>query len=179
MPPYAPAVLIALVPQPVVAQHLRVVVVRLEAAVVHVRGAGPLEEEEAVVVDLFGALVEAEKDRDVLAGLVVDEFRGVEVEVGGEEVEFFLVVGGAEAEVAELVDRGGALLEALGLVDVAGLLAWLDLGEKGGGNDQLLLFSLFSSSTTLDQTRAQLTRFGFGSGSSKLNGSVSCWPHTK
>lgn len=125
MPPYAPAVLVALVPQPVVAQHLRVVVERLKAAVVHVRGARALEEEEAVVVDLLGALVEAEEDGHVFARRGVDQLGRQQVEVGREELVFFLVVGYAEPEVSELVDRGGALLEALRLVDVAGWLAGL------------------------------------------------------
>lgn len=70
---HAPAVLITLVPQPIVPQYLGVVVVRLEAAVVHVRGPGTLKEEEAVVVDLLGALVQAEEDRHVFASVIVDE----------------------------------------------------------------------------------------------------------
>lgn len=125
MPPHAPAVLVALVPQPVMPQDLRVVVERLEAAVVHVRRPRALEEEEAVVVDLLGALVEAEEDGHVLAGGVVDELGRVQVEVGREEVVFFLVVGDAQPEVAELVDGGGSLFEALRFVDGAALLAGL------------------------------------------------------
>jgi predicted transcriptional regulator len=70
--PDAPAVLIAFVAQPVVAEDLGVEVVRLEGRVVHVR-LGPLEEEEAVVVDALGAAVEAEKDGLVDAGVIVDE----------------------------------------------------------------------------------------------------------
>lgn len=81
MPSHAPAVLIALVPQPIMTQHLSVVVVRLEAAVVHVRCARALKEEEAVMINLFGALVETEEDCDILTGLVVNELRRVEVEV--------------------------------------------------------------------------------------------------
>lgn len=74
MPSHAPAILIALVPQPVMTQHLGIVVVGLKAAVVHVGCARPLKEEETVVIDLFGALVETEEDCDVFTSLVVNEF---------------------------------------------------------------------------------------------------------
>lgn len=69
MPTHAPAVLVPLVPQPVVAQHLRVKVVRLERRVVHVE-LGALEEEEAVVIDVFLAAAEAEEDGDLLVLVV-------------------------------------------------------------------------------------------------------------
>lgn len=81
MPSHTPTVLIALVPQPIMTQHLGIVVVRLKAAVVHVRCAWALKEEETVVINLFSALVETEKDCNVFTGLVVDELRRVEVEV--------------------------------------------------------------------------------------------------
>lgn len=73
VPAHAPAVLIALVPQPIMAQYLRIVVVRLKATVVHVRCTWTFKEEEAVVINLFIALVKTKKDCDVLTGLVVDE----------------------------------------------------------------------------------------------------------
>lgn len=57
VPPHTPAVLITLVSQPVVAQHLRIVVVRLEAAVMHMWRAIALEKEETVVINLLGSLV--------------------------------------------------------------------------------------------------------------------------
>ena len=69
---YAPAVLVALVAQPVVAEHLGVKVVRLEGRVVHV-ALGPLEEEEAVVVYFFVAAVQPEEDCYVFVGVVVVE----------------------------------------------------------------------------------------------------------
>lgn len=125
VPPDAPAVLVALVPQPVVAEDLCVVVVRLETAVVDVRRERALEEEEAVVVDLLAALVEPEKDGLVLARLVVHQLRGVEVEVGRVEVEAALEVGHARAVVAQLVHRRRSLLEPLRLVDAAVLLLGL------------------------------------------------------
>lgn len=49
MSPDAPAILVALVTQPVVAKHLRVEVVRLEAGVVYM-ALWTLKEEEAMVV---------------------------------------------------------------------------------------------------------------------------------
>lgn len=52
----APAGAVAAVAEPVVAQHLRVEVVRLVRGVVHVE-LGALEEEEAVVVHRLGAAV--------------------------------------------------------------------------------------------------------------------------
>lgn len=73
--PHAPAVLVALVAQPVVAQDLGVKVVGLKGRVVHV-ALGALEEEEAVVVDLFVAAVQPEEDGDVLAAVVVVELWG-------------------------------------------------------------------------------------------------------
>jgi hypothetical protein len=60
------------VPKPVVAQDLRVEVVRLKGRVVHV-ALGALEEEEAVVVDELVAAVEPEEDGLVDALVVVDE----------------------------------------------------------------------------------------------------------
>lgn len=69
---HAPAVLVALVAQPVVAQDLGVEVVSLEGGVVHV-ALGALEEEEAVVVDLLVAAVQPEEDGYVLVFVVVVE----------------------------------------------------------------------------------------------------------
>lgn len=54
MSPNTPAVLVALLSQPIVTQNLGVEVDRLEGGVVDVRF-GPFEEEEAVVVDRLGA----------------------------------------------------------------------------------------------------------------------------
>lgn len=77
MAPHAPAVLVALVAQPVVAEDLGVKVVRLEGRVVHV-ALGALEEEEAVVVDLLVAAVQTEEDGYVFVFVVVVEL-GVDV----------------------------------------------------------------------------------------------------
>lgn len=71
----APAVLVALVAEPVVAQDLGVEVVGLEGGVVHV-ALGALEEEEAVVVDLLVAAVQPEEDGYVLVFVVVVELFG-------------------------------------------------------------------------------------------------------
>lgn len=70
----APAILVALVAQPVVAEDLGVEVVGLEGGVVHVV-LGALEEEEGVVVDALLAAVDAEEGGDVAALGVVDELR--------------------------------------------------------------------------------------------------------
>jgi len=116
MSAYAPAVLIALLVQPGVAQHLDIEIKDLEARVVHVE-LGPLEEEEAVVVHHLGAPVQVQEGRDILIrGRVIDQIAGLEVEIGGVEVEGRLVVGDAEAEMSQLVDGGRALLETLRLV---------------------------------------------------------------
>ena len=50
MPPNPPAILISLLDQPIVPEHLRVEIEHLEGRMVHVRF-GSFEEEEAVVVD--------------------------------------------------------------------------------------------------------------------------------
>ena len=71
----APAVLVALLAQPVVAEHLGVKVVRLKRRVVDVH-LGALKEEEAVVVDQLVAAVQPEEDRLVDALLVVYELHG-------------------------------------------------------------------------------------------------------
>lgn len=123
-------------------QHLRVKVVRLEARVVHVH-LGTLEEEEAVVVDEVGPAVQPEEDRLVDARRVVHELRREEVEVRRVEVVARREVGYAHAKVAELVDGGGALLEALELVGAAvffggllggrGSVVGLGAGKGGGG----------------------------------------------
>lgn len=84
----APAVLVALVAQPVVAQDLGVKVVRLERGVVHV-ALGALEEEEAVVVDFFVAAVQPEEDGYVFVGVVV-----VELVFGGVSAAVYVVGSG-------------------------------------------------------------------------------------
>lgn len=143
----APAVLVALVSQPVVAQDLRVKVVRLKGGVVHV-ALGALEEEEAVVVDLFVAAVQPEEDGYVLVGVVVVELffwggwvsaaayvvgagvsrslwiylAGVEVEVFRVELVALLEIRHAHAVMAQLVDRRRALLKPLELVGLTVLL---------------------------------------------------------
>lgn len=75
VPAHAPAVLVAPVPQPVVAEDLGVEVVGLEGGVVDVE-LGALEEEEGVVVHEVLAAVEAEEGCYVFAGGVVDELSG-------------------------------------------------------------------------------------------------------
>lgn len=75
--PYAPAVLIPLVPQPIVTEDLGVEVVRLKGRVVDVTFRA-LEEEESVVVDPLIASVEAEEDCCVFTCVVMNELiRGV------------------------------------------------------------------------------------------------------
>ena len=74
VPPDAPAVGVALLAQPVVAEHLGVKVVGFEGGVVDVR-LGTLEEEEAVVVDEFGAAVETEEDGYIDVVVVMHELR--------------------------------------------------------------------------------------------------------
>ena len=71
----APAVGIPLVAQPVVTEHLGVKVVCLERRVVDVH-LGPLEEEEAVVVDQVVAAVQPEEDGYVDVVVVVDQLPG-------------------------------------------------------------------------------------------------------
>ena len=56
MPPDPPTVLVSLLNQPIVPEHLRVEIEHFEGRMVHVRF-GALEEEEAVVVDEFSAPV--------------------------------------------------------------------------------------------------------------------------
>lgn len=68
--PNAPAVLVALLAEPVVAEQLGVEVVRLVRRMVHVR-LRPLEEEEAVVVHELLAPVEVEEGCDILAARIV------------------------------------------------------------------------------------------------------------
>ena len=107
MPPHPPAILIPLLDQPVVPQHLRVEIKNLEGRVVHVHS-GPFEEKEAVVVDEFVAAVQMHEGDDVAALSVVQQIGGFEIEVAGPEVERFGEVGDAHAEVAEFVDLGWA-----------------------------------------------------------------------
>jgi hypothetical protein len=111
MSPYTPAVLVSLVPQPVVAEDLGVKVVCLERRVVDVRGPGSLKEEEAVMVHELVSPVESKEDGHVDALLVVNQFAGVEVEVFAVELVALGVVGYAHAEVTELVNGCWSLLE--------------------------------------------------------------------
>lgn len=151
--PHAPAVLVALVAQPVVAQDLGVEVVRLEGRVVHV-ALGPLEEEEAVVVHLLVAAVQPEEDCNVLVVVVVVELSesvsriasielnqelwsfylaGIKVEVFGVELVAFLEIRHTHAVVTQFVHGCWALLKALELVGIAVLL----LGLYHDGSAQL------------------------------------------
>ena len=110
MPPHPPAILIPLLDQPIVAQHLGVEVKDLVRGVVDVVP-GPGVEEEAVMVDELAAAVQVQEGGHVGAVGPVQQVRGREVEVGGPEVEGAGEVGDAAAEVAEFVDFGGAWWE--------------------------------------------------------------------
>ncbi len=107
VPPDPPAILIPLLNQPIMPQHLRVKIENLKRRMMHM-GFRPLEEEEAVVVDELGAAVQMHKRHHVDVVGPVEQIRGFEVEVTGPEVEGLGVVGDAHAEVAEFVDFGGA-----------------------------------------------------------------------
>lgn len=72
VPANTPAVLVALLAQPIVTQDLGVKVVRLERRVVDVH-LGPFEKEEAVVVNLLRPPVQAEEDCNVLFFLIVGQ----------------------------------------------------------------------------------------------------------
>ena len=109
MPAHPPAILIPLLDQPIVAQHLDVEIKDLERGVVDVVP-GPLEEEEAVVVDELAAAVQVQEGGYVGAVGPVQQVRGLEVEVPGPELERAGEVGDAAAEVAEFVHFGGAWL---------------------------------------------------------------------
>ena len=106
MPAHPPTVLIPLLDQPIVAQHLGVEIEDLVRGVVDVVF-GPRVDEEAVVVDEFVAAVQVHEGGHVDAGGVVEQVRGFEVEVRRPEVEGLGKVGDAAAEVAEFVDLGG------------------------------------------------------------------------
>lgn len=134
--PDAPAVFVALVAQPVVAQDLGVKIVRLKGRVVHV-ALGPFEEEEAVVVYFFVAAVQPEEDCYVLVVVIVVELykwgvsgllwctrpfhwvgcgaylAGVEVEVFRVKFIALLEICHAHAVMPQLVHRCWALLKAL------------------------------------------------------------------
>lgn len=89
VPSDAPAVLITLVPQPIVPQDLGVKIVRLKGRVVDVE-LWALEKKEGVMVDLLVSAVETEEDGYIFAFVVVDElarhsvsmFRGKSRHVG-------------------------------------------------------------------------------------------------
>lgn len=74
MSAYSPAVLVALVAQPVVSEHLRVKIMALERRVVNVRD-WSLKEEKRVMVDVGRAAIEVKECDNVLAG------RGVKVDL--------------------------------------------------------------------------------------------------
>lgn len=105
MPADAPDGVVALLVQPLVPEHLGVVVVHLEGAVVHVAGLVGAHE-EGVVVDVVVAAVDVREDGHVLPGAVglvdVEEVGGHEVEVLQVEVELAGEVLDAEAVVAQL-----------------------------------------------------------------------------
>lgn len=84
MSSHPPTVLIALLNQPVVPEHLRVEIEDFERRVMHVT-LGPLEEKEAVVVDELVATVQMHEGGDVAALGVVQQIAGFEVEVAGPE----------------------------------------------------------------------------------------------
>ena len=112
MPPHAPAVLILLLRQPGVAQHLDVEVKDLEARMMHVE-LRTLEEEEAVMVNHLLAVIQVQKCGHVFVRLwIVYDIAGLEVEILCEECERGLVVGHTQSKMAKLVDRSWALLES-------------------------------------------------------------------
>lgn len=141
VPADSPAVLVILLRQPRVAEHLDVEIEDLEARMVHVEH-GALEKEKRVVVDILQPEVQVQERHDVLLGVrIVHQVAGLEVEVRREEVEGLLVVGDAEAEMAELVDGRRALLEALERVDwavLAGGEVVVQFGECLGDRDACL-----------------------------------------
>ena len=119
MPPHAPTVLVALLDQPIVPEHLRVEIKHLKGRVVDVV-LGSREDEEAVVVDELVAAVQMHEGGHDDAVGPVQQVRGLEVEVAGPELEGFGKVGDAAAEVADFVDLGwtwkeGGLLWLVGV----------------------------------------------------------------
>ncbi len=94
VPADAPAVLVPLLAQPVVAEDLGVEIVRLVRGVVDVV-LGPLVEEEAVVVDLLLPAVQSPEDGDVDAVLVVHELErnvlGSRRRKGGGQSEYIYI----------------------------------------------------------------------------------------
>ena len=84
MSPDAPTILIALLDQPIVSEHLGVKIKHLEGRMMHVHF-GTLEEEEAVVVDELLAAVQMHECHDVAALTVVQHVAGFEIEVAGPE----------------------------------------------------------------------------------------------
>lgn len=118
---YTPAVLVALVPQPVVTEDLGVKVVCLKGRVMNM-ALWTLEEEEGVVVDLLATAVEAEEDCFIFAASIVNELAGIKVEILRVEFIAFLEIGHAHAVMAKLMNRRRTFLEPLELVDVAVLL---------------------------------------------------------
>lgn len=84
MPSHAPAVPVALLPQPIMAQHLRIEIMRLKRRVMYVK-LRALEKEEAVVVDRLVAAIKADKCVNVPAFGVVDQLK-VGPDVSGRNV---------------------------------------------------------------------------------------------
>ena len=112
MPPNTPAILPPLVPQPVMTQHLRVKVMRLETRMMNVTF-GAFEEEKAVVVhELFSTIKSAEAIELAASG-IVDQLRWEEVEASGVELEGLRKVANAHSEMAEFVNRRRGFFEAL------------------------------------------------------------------
>lgn len=72
VPPDTPAVLPALVPQPVMTQHLRVKVVCLETRMMNMTF-GTFEEEKAVVVDKLLSAVKSAEGVELAASWIVDQ----------------------------------------------------------------------------------------------------------
>ena len=120
MPPHPPAVLVPLVPQPIMTQNLGVEIMRLKARVVDV-ALGAFEEEETVVIDELGAAVEAAEGVEVSAGGIVNQLAREEIEARGVEFEGFSEVSDADAEVTEFIYGSWGLFEALECVWWAGL----------------------------------------------------------
>ena len=133
-------------------EQLGVEVVDLKRRVVHVARRGRTHEERMMIDILFAAVHVREESHLLLPVrrilfLHAHEIRGHEVEVAGIEADLGLQVGDAEAVVAELVDGGGAVVEAL-----EGALA------------RLFLFGV------VDELLGQLAGFGGGLAEDEVDG---------
>jgi hypothetical protein len=121
MPSNTPAILPPLVSQPVVPEHLRIEIMRLETRMMDMT-LWPLEEEKAVVVDQLLPAVESAKAVEIATGGIMDQLRGEEVEVSGVEIEGFRKIGDTYSEMAEFIDGCWGFLEALECVWRPGFL---------------------------------------------------------